>query len=98
MSHTPGPWESDSAKDGESRYHQIDAPTPNELVTFPYTVADTMNRHHCVTPHEDAANARLIAAAPELLAALKDVREYYGPSEYMPQVDAAIAKAEGRSL
>lgn len=47
-------------------------------------------------------DARLMAAAPELLAALKDLKamfDYYGEvsKDYMPQVDAIIAKAEGRS-
>ncbi len=31
----------------------------------------------------------------DLLAALMDVSEYYGPGEFMPQVRAAIAKATG---
>jgi hypothetical protein len=39
------------------------------------------------------ANARLIAAAPELLEALKYARNLVGPNEI---IDATIAKAEGR--
>lgn len=51
---------------------------------------------------EDAANARLIATAPELLEALRDAAKYlsYGVPESHPLlqgVDAAIAKAEGRA-
>jgi hypothetical protein len=46
------------------------------------------------------ADARLIAAAPEMLEALKAVHKcYFLHSEYpkiCEQVDAAIAKAEGR--
>lgn len=58
---------------------------------------------------ESRANARLIAAAPELLAALKQIRadwaaigdERQAPdeinvNEHWDAVDAAIAKAEGR--
>lgn len=83
MNHTPGPWDFDGCSDtgkpssGDNcRYHQIDAPTPEHLATsFHYTVADTMNRHHCISPEEDSANARLIAAAPELLAACKAQHE-----------------------
>lgn len=48
-----------------------------------------------------AADARLIAAAPDLLAALKEARDYvvdYGSERMMAPVveaiDAAIAKAE----
>lgn len=61
--------------------------------------------------NERAANARLIASAPDLLAALKDARErleYLEPDyfddashetewrDYLAQTDALIAKAEGR--
>jgi hypothetical protein len=51
------------------------------------------------------ANARLIAAAPELLAALKELRSAYSSNAYSPNVgqryaselaDKAIAKAEGK--
>jgi hypothetical protein len=51
---------------------------------------------------ESAANARLIAAAPELLAALRDAARFlvYPGNvvhpEVLPKVRAAIAKAEGR--
>ena len=45
---------------------------------------------------EDNANARLIAAAPDMLAALKDCREALrrsGAAGELAVVDAAIAKA-----
>lgn len=58
--------------------------------------------------HTSIANARLIAAAPELLYALKSLRDdisrlgwgqpYPGRNHaLMDRVDAAIAKAEGQS-
>ena len=46
------------------------------------------------------ANARLIAAAPELLDALKDMLDYYGTAsanvEFLTKARAAIAKATGQ--
>ncbi|MGT3569130.1 hypothetical protein ACVQH5_29455 [Klebsiella pneumoniae] len=43
------------------------------------------------------ANARLIAAAPELLDALKYARRFLrGPDHDVDYVDGIIAKAEGR--
>ncbi len=52
---------------------------------------------------EDVANARLIAAAPDLLIALKRLSvamSEINPNDYTPELqdaDAAIAKAEGRT-
>jgi hypothetical protein len=49
----------------------------------------------------NAANARLIAAAPDLLAALKDLLDMVGPLDDIPMIrrkqvaQKAIAKAEG---
>lgn len=101
--HTPGPW------------------------THCAPTSDTANTDHLVLgrndhlvagviddapPDEVEANARLIAAAPDMLAALKatagNIRSL-GPAgalshvpfapyqEWLAVVDAAIAKAEGRS-
>lgn len=45
---------------------------------------------------EREANARLVAAAPELLEALKYVRRFLRETDHdVEYVDAAIAKAEG---
>jgi len=46
----------------------------------------------------DGGDATLIAAAPDLLEALKDARyALYGNGPGNPKIDAAIAKAEGLS-
>ena len=63
-----------------------------------FTVAEVCN--HIAVRDEAEANARLIAAAPEMLDALKHVAGYAmaGGKSFgdLPIVKAAIAKAEGR--
>jgi len=59
------------------------------------------------TNEETIANARLIAAAPDLLAALRNSREYIQAdfegirdpreNELLDEIAAAIKKAEGRA-
>lgn len=63
--HTPGPWSFyDDSNDG--RTNRI------EIVAIGKTVARI---YHSV-PAEDLPNARLIAAAPDLLAALNEFSDY----------------------
>lgn len=90
MSHTPGPWRIGDAG------HTVFGP-PNGSPS-PRTVAT-------VVPHNDRRdNARLIAAAPDLLEACKDCLErlqaYSERGLSFPLTTAkartAIAKAEGR--
>lgn len=53
----------------------------------------------------DQANAKLLAAAPDLYAALKSARGWIGqddsvsddPLAHLTAIDAALAKAEGRT-
>jgi len=51
------------------------------------------------TDEEEEANAHLIAAAPDLLEALKELRDWYRENVGLPacKANAAIAKAEGRA-
>jgi hypothetical protein len=71
--------------------------------TFPITIFDA-DGYHVISPGgifpSGATNARLIAAAPDLLACLKDIDwDETGTPTAWPnreRVDAAIAKAEGR--
>ena len=60
MSHTPGPWELAMSADG---CFILFGPKGRKLLTIPL---DEQNE-------EKAANARLIAAAPELFEALRDI-------------------------
>lgn len=90
-SHTPGPWAS----------HLVDEtivviprrPLPQHISTL---------GHSEVADDEDYANARLIAAAPELLAALEIADKFCGsltsdecPDSVHIPIRAAIAKAKG---
>lgn len=90
--HTPGPWtvNGKTVKSVDHGHH--------------YTVARVDNPKF--TPEANAANARLIAAAPDLLAALRAltavVESYeYGrpwpgrPHAQMDEARAAIARATG---
>ena len=84
--HTPGPWE---ARTGEACFVHRPA-----MADFPIFIPGTRD--------EGAADARLIAAAPDLLEALKAVlTETSAPATHIAfrqlreQVLAAIAKAEG---
>lgn len=72
--HTPGPWHT-----GEGQANRI-VYAPNG-----YAICDTKVFHCYSTTHEDKANARLIAAAPDLLEALEAIQAY---------ADVALAKPE----
>lgn len=87
--HTPGPW------------HQ------NGSVVWSSGTKDRGNIATCdlrvgthINIDQNVANARLIAAAPDLLAACKRVRDDLDagehPGPFAAILDAAIAKAEGR--
>lgn len=101
MMHTPGPW---TATRGECEgkpesWFDVTAPWPECGPDERQNIAMIYGRD----PVE--ANARLIAAAPDLLAALKAITDpAYGNPGYPEenkqieaQAEAAIAKAEGRS-
>ena len=91
--HTPGPWKIEHSTNG----------------TFPYRIVKFGERNPIAScrgisgkESEDAANARLIAAAPNLLEACKTlVRRAetmtdgeWGEPEEIAQAKAAIAQAE----
>lgn len=98
MTHTPGPW----------------AVGFEGLRGGTYWCVSRSDAAEEIDIHEDdngEADARLIAAAPDLLAAAKELRATISKNEPMPfeawnalcdevieRADAAIAKAEGRAL
>lgn len=96
--HTPGPWIAVGWQ-----VEILSAGAPDICNTNPETFGQ-----HGRSYEERCANANLIAAAPELLEALKDARRklawftdsypqdiVVSESEFFEPIDAAIAKAEG---
>lgn len=95
MSHTPGPW----------RFHRT-AGVPRIHVNAPdtFSIARVSTSHFGV--EAATANARLIAAAPDLLSSLRSLVDRLRRVErwpvasdhmaYLQDAEAAIAKAEGR--
>ena len=94
MPHTPGPWNMQKRE-------------PGDKTIFVSQPADGYHRLRAEIDCDDCdtetaeANARLIAAAPELLEACKLLIEVFnrsGASDYptVKKAAAAIAKAEGR--
>ena len=103
MAHTPGPWELDELSLRGNSYTAISGEDWIELAT----VVTRMKSSDEYSP-EGLANARLIAAAPELLEALQylmsqtiEMDEKYGVAlsegehEAALLARAAIAKAKG---
>lgn len=102
MTHrTPGPWKVFHPKGKAARGI---GPAPDYIVARTTPCRDAQGQHHA------KANARLIAAAPDLLEALIKAREFvYGTwsslkgavgennlvKPVLDEIDAAIAKAEG---
>lgn len=106
MKHTPGPW-------------RVSPDNPRKVISDSIDGFDPLSGENLVggasainSPERQAANARLIAAAPDLLAVLQDSVEILAVAiesreELIGEVDevmrdlrdrvrAAIAKAEGK--
>jgi hypothetical protein len=84
MKHTPGPWRVET----ERAYIQI---TPTDNVA----ICELWRRGN---PELEMANARLIAAAPELLELLMELQDIVfltRNNELHTRIDKAIAKARG---
>lgn len=103
LKHTPGPWGLETVPTSCGICHKVGPFPPNR--------EGEKNRHACLysdypspdnaADRELLANARLIAAAPELLEALLDCREALrrtGHDGELAIVNAAIAKATGGTL
>ncbi|PAQ00892.1 hypothetical protein LRP31_25380 [Mesorhizobium mediterraneum] len=86
--HTPGPWQITRYK---GRPHAIVAADP-DIGAMPIA------KVHIANDHE--ANANLIAAAPDMLAILKEAADFVQPfnraSDFLDRIEAVIARAEQR--
>ena len=92
--HTPGPW-----------IYYADAPSTDphwHIVTNESRMRVVANVHIEPGSEMDAANARLITAAPDLLVVLQELREsaeywseYDVPCGIVARMDAALAKVYG---
>ena len=93
--HTPGPWEFSFLDNTERPGIEADR---FSVVIFGVRAEDDCGIHGR-TEKEEMANARLIAAAPDLLEALIELRSFYIETTGLPPVAAnkAIAKAKGSS-
>lgn len=95
MSHTPGPWEiGHQAKVAVYGYEDLGGEYSHHR-----TCVAHCNHTGDVPAGVDEANARLIAAAPELLAACKLALGAFERNDCInwDSLARAIAKAEGRS-
>lgn len=92
--HTPGPWALD-----ESRHEG----SINRMEPFRHIGMVSLFQHDHTSKAENLANALLISAAPELLAALEECVRIHGTDRdgwpiqtgYIGAARAAIAKAKG---
>jgi hypothetical protein len=92
MSHTPGPWDVDDDT------MEIFSITPGHSTGWIAKVLGNDDNGRPLTPDEMAANARLIAAAPDLLAACK-LALTAGDQQYVQFIlRDVIAKAEGVTM
>ena len=90
--HTPGPWEWDGKVWDYDHFEE--APY---LVQAPWNANDSKSILEGAIRCNSEADARLIAAAPELLEALIDLVNNGIGTESVKNARAAIAKAEGQS-
>jgi len=96
MTHTPGPWLRESEINSEGSDWILVTKDYAEIVDL------RLDDGLVVSEQEQEANARLIAAAPEMLNALRGVAERWDKDDEADDpvlgavIRSAIAKAEGR--
>ena len=98
--HTPGPWKVETSSWDFTEYWTVETEDGVEICMEPTDFA-AYESGAFITPGGEVANARLIAAAPDLLDACRQLicaLETDDPNELACGIfsaDAAIAKAKG---
>jgi hypothetical protein len=97
--HTPGPWDREGTTVYKLNGVSVEgAPNGWNLFTVRISCSDTKR----CPPDEVLANARLIAAAPDILATLEEIVRYVSPGDdqvfasMLEDAKAAIRKANGQ--
>lgn len=99
--YTPGPWQKSPYEDSTTIWAGGDGIGGGVCL-----VTDVFDRNGGKRTEEAMANASILAAAEQMLRTLKEVRRSYGAPKHaltegqrkaMLEVEATIAKAEGRS-
>lgn len=96
--HTPGPWQVNSGMVETAYDHMCKTPGCGTKIPIAYMDREAGNG---TMPVEWDSNARLIAAAPELLAELEGMVKVWkmgwkvDKATYIADAEAAIAKAKG---
>ncbi|TGE04606.1 hypothetical protein [Hymenobacter fodinae] len=101
MNHTPGPWKT-LAEECDKPYIRVRGGRLGSRYKIANVITPVYDGSTQREADETRANARLIAAAPDLLEALKKVSTFWNednPNADCPydDVDAAIAKATGEN-
>ena len=102
--HTLGPWEAERMRltpQDKDRRSGFVVNGPDVSDALPVRICDLRVPQGMTGFAEGEANARLIAAAPELLAALENAtdamaREDFGTITLLPKLRAAISRARGQ--
>ncbi len=104
VKHTPGPWEVVITIDGITIPNWLIQIGKVKVPAFPYKriYSEDRTQSGLVQDDEQAANIRLIAAAPELLEALKTCEAFllsagFASSDAYAEASAAIEKATGEN-
>lgn len=100
--YTPGPWKINKRSWPMTITGHIHQITNNDRLPSAFVPAwDNPQEGEEDGSEEALANAHLIAAAPDLLAALKEAADFVQPfnraEDLLDKIEAVIAKAEGRS-